>query len=194
MLLSARTSLVSCPILAARLSLCMSPPPPATAQSILAPSHPGLGVGRVRTGASDSRVHPAAPSGPLGSSGQSEGAVRQLGLLGPPPGPAPAAASGSLGPCQGSSPVALTPEPSPGTLGPLPVADPTSPLPALSPGPAWSPAGHPAPVCPRGVLFVVLCAVCVCVCTHASVCASVRVCSWALWSPGGRSLRLWVSV
>ena len=93
------------------------------------------------------------------------------GLLSPPPGPAPAAASGSLGLCQVSSPLALTPEPSPNMLGPLSGSrPPLPPTTALSPGPTWSPACHPAPACPRGVLFVVLWAQCVCVRTHARVC------------------------
>lgn len=110
---------------------------------------------------------PPAPSTPTPLVGPRERAA-STGLLSPPPGPAPTA-SGSLGLCQVSSPLALSPECSP---------TPQAPYLAVFPSPLWP----LALLFPPGALFLALsvrfCGLVVCAC--ASVC--VR-CSWLCRSP-----------
>ena len=172
------------PPLAARSPVA---PPPLLPQSSPAPSS-SLVQSEKDSGGScpvpatpQSLLLPPAPSTATAPVGPRERAA-STGLLSPPPGPAPTA-SGSLGPCQVSSPLARSPQCSPTAQAPYLAA---------CPPPAWPwllfPPGAGASallLCPQQCASVCLWPACVCVCAALCQCESVF---WLCRPPGSLSI------
>lgn len=179
--------MLSCPPLAARSSSCTTPSAPSHCPVHPSPSHPGLGVGGGSGLRSQQQPATLLPSlGPFGCSDLSEGAVHPPGPPRPSSWPCSRCCPWLSGSLPGLQPLGLTPEPSPTRWAPIRQPTPTPPPPRLPLAP-WEPCLPPFSLRAHGVCCLLCCGpLCVCVCTqHASVCASVWVCSWALWSPAG---------
>ena len=191
---SARTSLVSCLVLAARSHICTTPSAPShcPVHPSPFPSWPG-GEGRVRTEEPETASDPVAPSSPFGSSDPSEGAVRLLGPPRPSSWPCSRCCLWLSGSLPGLQPLGLDSRTFPQHAGPLIwQPTPTPPHHRPLPWPHLEPCLPPCSRVPTG------CAVCcvvgsVCVCAHTRTRLCVPVCGCVPGLSGHRAGSLSVS-